>query len=131
VAEQRNAYKGTPPRPWIRLALVAFDGTVQTVELLADTGNPCPLIVDAATLQQFNQGVAPGMSTNFGPLDGAWFRVQFPDVGIDEDILGYGSDAVARAAGASHADFDGLAGLPLLRLMEYGGDQDFFWLRTP
>ena len=26
-------------------------------------------------------------------------------------------------------DFSGLVGLPLLRLLEYGGDADWFWLR--
>jgi hypothetical protein len=33
------------------------------------------------------------------------------------------------AAEASSPDFGGLVGLPLLRLMEYGGDADWFWLR--
>jgi hypothetical protein len=27
-------------------------------------------------------------------------------------------------------DFDGLAGLPLLGLLEYGGNADWFWLRA-
>lgn len=131
MSEQRNACKGAPPRPWLRLSLIAADGTVKTLELLADTGNPCAIIVDAATLRDFNQGLAPGLSTNFGTLDGGWLRVQIPEVALDEDVLGYGSDVVAQAAGESHPDFAGLAGLPLLRLIEYGGDRDAFWIRTP
>jgi len=52
-----------------------------------------------------------------------------PEVGLDQDIMAYASDAVVRAAKASSPDFSGLAGLPLLRMMEYGGDADWFWIR--
>ncbi|MCI0358407.1 MAG: hypothetical protein L0211_07990 [Planctomycetaceae bacterium] len=71
------------------------------------------------------------MSTNFGALDGGWLRVQIPELAFDATILAYGSDAVLQAAQASHSDFAGLAGLPLLRMLEYGGDRDSFWLRSP
>ena len=129
MPEQRNRYKGSPLRPWTGLSLVAANGSTREIEVLVDTGNPCALIVSAAVLQQFNQGVTPQLRTNFGILDGGWLRVQIPGVGFDQTVLGYGSDAVAQAASASHADFEGLAGLPLLRLMEYG-DSDWFWLRS-
>ncbi len=132
MPEQRNAYRGSPPRPWVRLVLIGADGASQEISVLADTGNPCALIVSLNVLQQFNIGLAPGMNTNFGPLDGGWLRVQIPELAFDENVLAYGSDAVVKAAQASHADFAGLAGLPLLRLLEYGGDRDHFWLRpTP
>jgi len=42
--EQRNPYKGQPPRPWVRLRFRAKDGSMVEVELLADTGNPCAVI---------------------------------------------------------------------------------------
>lgn len=70
--EQRNPYKGNPLRPRIRLTHVAADGTTQEIEALADTGNPCALIGGSQVLRDCNLGVAPGMSTNFGPLDGGW-----------------------------------------------------------
>jgi hypothetical protein len=44
-------------------------------------------------------------------------------------IHDYGSDPVAQAARRNSSDFSGLVGLPLLQLMEYGGDADWFWLR--
>ena len=130
MLEQRNPYKGSPPRPWMRLTLVASDGATRDLEVLVDTGNPCALIVDSAALLRFNLGVTPGLNTNFGVLDGGWLRVQIPALGFDASVLGYGSDAVAQAAQASHSDFEGLAGLPLLRMLEYGGDRDWFWIRT-
>jgi hypothetical protein len=130
MREQRNPYKGTPPRPWLRLTLVAADGAMRELDVLADTGNPCALIVDAAALDPFNQGVTPGLDTNFGVFQGGWLRIQIPALGFDESVLGYGSDSAVRAAQASHLDFEGLAGLPLLRMMEYGGDAEWFWLRT-
>jgi hypothetical protein len=55
--------------------------------------------------------------------------VQLPELAFDEDVLAYGSDSVVEAAQASDAQFGGLAGLPLLRLMEYGGDHEHFWVR--
>ena len=131
MPEQRNTYKGSPLRSWARLVLVGADGTTQQVEALADTGNPCALIVGQALLRQFNLGLAPGMSTNFGALDGGWLRIQIPELAFDQTILAYGSDAVLQAAQASHTDFAGLAGLPLLRKFEYGGNDDSFWLRSP
>ena len=129
MPEQRNPYKGSPKRPWIRLVLVAADGTSRDLEVVADTGNPCAVIVSAELMRQFNQGVAPGISTNFGSLDGGWLRLRISEIGFDRIVLGYGGDPVVQAVQSSHPDFEGLAGLPLLRMMEYGGDADDFWIR--
>jgi hypothetical protein len=46
-------------------------------------------------------------------------------------VEAFGSDEAAAAATRSHPDFVGLVGLPALRLAEYGGDSDTFWIRTP
>lgn len=51
--------------------------------------------------------------------------------GLTRLILGFGSDHVFRATQADTSDFAGLIGLPLLRLVEYGGDSSTFWLRKP
>jgi len=114
----------------MRIIRFAADGASKSLEVLADTGNPCALIVATDVLGRFNLGVTPGLSTNFRPLDGGWLRVQIPEINFDEDLLAYGSNAVAEAAQASHGDFEGLAGLPLLRMMEFGGDRDEFWIRA-
>jgi hypothetical protein len=129
MSEQRNPYKGSPPRPWIRVALVAPDGTTRDLQVLADTGSPFALVVSSSTLQQFLSIGVPGVSSNFGDLEGGWVRLQIPDAGIDADVLAYGSDNVVQAVESSHPDFAGLAGLPLLRMTEYGGDRDDFWIR--
>jgi hypothetical protein len=131
MSEQRNPYMGSPARPRLRLVLVAADGTQRQVEALADTGNPCALIVGQEVMDQFNQGLVPGMSTNFGRLAGGWLRVQIPEVEFDANLIAYASDAVAQAAAESHPSFQALAGLPLLRMMEYGGNGDGFWVRKP
>jgi hypothetical protein len=131
MSEQRNIYKGSPLRPWIRLLLVGGDDSTQEVHALADTGNPCALIVGQALLRKFNLGLAPGMSTNFGALDGAWLRLRIPELDFDEVVLAYGSDDVFAAVQASHRDFQGLAGLPLLRKFEFGGNTDCFWIDLP
>jgi hypothetical protein len=131
MPEQRNPYKGAPLRPWIRVALVAADGTSTEIDALADTGNPSALIVGQDTLKRFNLGLTPGMSTNFGALDGGWLRVRVAELHFDQVLLAYASDAVLQAVQESHANFTALAGLPLLQSFEYGGNRDEFWIRTP
>jgi hypothetical protein len=127
--EQRNPYKGSPPRPWIRIRLTAPDGTAQEIELLADTGNPFELIVSQQQMAVLGHGTGPSLNTNFGQLNGGWFQLAMPELGLSQSVFGYASDTVVNAAKASHPDFAGLAGLPLLRLLEYGGDADWFWIR--
>lgn len=130
MSELRTPYKGTPPRPWFSVVLVAPDGSTRGLEVVADTGNPCALIVGTQAMQDFQRSVAPGLATNFGHLTGCWLRVQIPELDFDETILAFGSDDVVRAVEGSHPDFNGLAGLPLLQKMEFGGDRDTFYLRA-
>ena len=128
--EQRNPYKGSPPRPWVRLQLVEKDGTVHEFELLADTGNPFAVVISESAMAGLKLKTAPDVDTNFGLLQGAWVRLHMPELGIDADVIAYASDAVASSTQTSSPDFQGLAGLPLLRLLEYGGDANWFWLRV-
>ncbi len=127
--EQRNAYKGTPERPWIRLQLVAPGGMGQELELVADTGNPFAVVIDSATMSRFLHRGGPMVNTNFGTMHGGWIRVLIPVVGIDTSLLGYASDAAVSAVKGNSTSFGGLVGLPLLRRMTYGGDVDSFWIR--
>jgi len=127
--QQRNPYKGSPQRPWVRLRLQAADGSTQEVDLLADTGNPCGIIISRAGMLSLKRADAPDVQSNFGLLEGGWLHVSMPELGLDQPIVSYASDAVVAASKASSHDFDGLAGLPFLRLLEYGGDPEWFWLR--
>ncbi|HEX5271740.1 MAG TPA: hypothetical protein VFW33_14680 [Gemmataceae bacterium] len=71
----------------------------------------------------------PALPTNYGVMPGGTVRVVIQATGFDRIVLTYGSDAAVAAIRKSHADFAGLVGLPFLRLMEYGGDADWFWVR--
>lgn len=122
-------YKGTPPRPWIRLELITPDGETRVVEAVADTGNPLPLIVSSALMFDCCHLGGPGTETNFGRLDGGFLRVRIPETGVDAMIFGYASDQVTDAIQDSSPDFEGLVGLPLLRKLEFGGNADHFWVR--
>jgi hypothetical protein len=99
------------------------------LDLRADTGNPCAAIIGQQAMARLKVADAPDMNTNFGVIQGGWLQLAMPELGLVQPIIGYASDAVLAAANASHVDFKGLAGLPLLRLLEYGGDADWFWLR--
>jgi len=127
--EQRNPYAGSPPRAWIVVRLTARDGTLREFKLIADTGSPFPFIVSSTVLAQFNHGEAPHANTNFGILEGAWFRFAMPEFGLTQRVSANASDDVVAAATINHPDFEGLAGLPLLRLLRYGGDTAEFWIR--
>jgi hypothetical protein len=128
--EQRNSYKGSPPRPWIRLRMAALDGTAVELDLLADTGNPCAVIISQQNMAKVKTGDGLDVNTNFGLLQGGWLQLRMPELGLVQFVLGYASDVVVAAAKDSHPDFECLGGLPLLRLTEYGGDAYWFWLRA-
>jgi hypothetical protein len=128
--EQRNQYKGSPSRPWVRLQLVDPAGEARQVELVADTGSPFALIIDATNMASLKQGDGPDVNTNFGPLAAGRVRIAIPDLSFVDQVLGYASDSVCATVRKSSADFHGLVGLPLLRLLEYGGDSDYFWIRA-
>jgi hypothetical protein len=128
-SEQRNRYKGFPARPWVRLRLTALDSAEHALELLADTANPCALIICRPAMAILKLRTAPDITSNFGLLEGGWLHIYMPELGLDLDVKGYASDAVVTGALASSPDFQGLVGLPFLRLLEYGGDINRFWLR--
>ena len=127
--EQRNPYKGTPPRPWLRLRFETANGISQEFDLLADTGNPFAVILSQSGWNQLKIGDAPDVATNFGTLQGGWLNLTMPEFGLVQPLICYASDGVAAAARSSHSDFNGLVGLPFLQLLEYGGNADWFWLR--
>ena len=128
--EQRNTYNGSPPRPWIRLRFAAADGSTHECELLADTGNPCAVVIGMALMLKLIRRSAPDVQSNFGVPQGGWIHLRMPELGLDQEVRSFASDAVASAAKKSSPAFEGLAGLPLLRLLEYGGDADCFWVRS-
>jgi hypothetical protein len=82
-------------------------------------------------MARFKQRDAPDAESNFGLLQGGWIRVGIPELNLDKFVLAYGSDAVAESAKLSHFNFEGLVGLPLLRMTDYGGDANWFWLQCP
>ena len=127
--EQRSPYKGTPARPWVRIHFVGLDGTSTALELMADTGSPCPVVIGTARMAVLTQGRLADLNTDFGPLQGGWLRVDMPELGLNQFVAGYGSDEVMLAAQSNCSDFQGLVGLSLLRLLEYGGNADEFWIR--
>ncbi len=126
---QRSVYKGTPPRPWIRVELIGPDGQARVLEAVADTGNPLPIIVSPAVMSAFGHLSGPGTETNFGHFDGGFLQVRIPETSVDATILGYTSGHVVEAIQGSSPAFEALVGLPLLRRLEFGGNSDSFWIR--
>ena len=68
MPQQQTVYKGNPPRPWIRACLRHSDGTIQALQLVADTGNPFAIIISTDNMLRFKQRDAIAQGTNFGLL---------------------------------------------------------------
>src|SRR6476620_7598516 len=109
--EQRNAYKGGPPRAWLGLRLISPRGIVEDLQFSVDTGCPFPIVVSVGRITRFLFRTSPRLSTNFGIYQGGQVRVAVPALGFDQRILGYGSDPTIIAVQRSHPDFAGLVGL--------------------
>jgi hypothetical protein len=73
---------------------------------------------------------ATDSDSNFGLVRGGWLRLAIPEIGFDARIVGYANDKVVEIVKRSDRRFGGLIGLPLLRMLEYGGDRGLFWVRT-
>lgn len=127
--EQRNPYQGSPPRAWITLRLTAQDGATRDFKLMVDTGSPVSFVIAPDDVPEFTFGFTEHIHSNFGILQGEWFLLAMPELGLDALMVGYASQEAADAVRADHPDFAGLAGLPLLRLLEYGGNEAEFWVR--
>ena len=99
------------------------------IDLLVDTGNPYEVIIDAATMQAMQWHAADQSESNFGIAEGGWLQIAIADIGFDTFIVGYANDRIVGIVKRPDWGFDGLIGLPLLRMLEYGGDRGFFWVR--
>jgi len=130
MSEQRNIYLGEPSRAWIRLQLASPNGPVRELNLVVDTGNPCAIIVDEKSLGALRWRESLRVDSNFGSLASGWVRVSVPEISFDQKLLCYANDAIVRTVKRSDMRFDGLVGLPLLRMMTYGGNEGFFWIRA-
>ncbi len=128
LLEQRNPYKGSSSKAWVRVRLVGPSLDTHDLDLLADTGSPFSIIISDRIMQMVGTRLAVTVPTNFGPLRGGWLRVTIPDVGFDQQLLCYASDAVVASSKQSSSDFEGLLGLPVLRMHIYGGDATAFWI---
>ena len=131
MSEQRNPYKGDPPRPWLRLGFLGKDGSRVDVDLLADTGCPYGIILAPDLFSKLCFRLTTEVTANFGPMNGGWVRLYAPELELVEFVLAYGSADIAANVGTDHPDFVGMVGLPVLRMLEYGGNHDSFWIRTP
>lgn len=131
MPEQRNPYKGRPPRSWLHLELLARDGTTRSVDLVADTGSPQGLILGLDLFDELVVAYTRSLHTNFGDMQGGWVRLYTRHLGLVEFVEAFHSERAAQAAARSHPDFVGVVGLPILRLAEYGGNANEFWIRTP
>jgi len=129
-AEQRNTYRGEPARAWIRLRLMSLGNHSCEYDFLFDTGNPCAIIVGTSMLRDFLWHESVDAHSNFGTLEGGWLRLAIPELEFDVKTLGYASDQVVDVVKRSAPSFAGLIGLPLLRMLEYGGNRGHFWVKV-
>ncbi len=126
---QSNHYIGRTPRPWLDVPFRNDAGLIHRLKLIADTGCPQGIILAPEWFDSLVTSRFASIRTNFGDMDGGWLQVFDPQSGFVELVRGYSSGKAARYAAASHIDFAGIVGLPILRLGEYGGNASEFWFR--
>jgi hypothetical protein len=114
----------------LRLGFKTPDGAAHLFDLIADTGSAAGILIRPDLMQTLRHEECPNRNSNFGLLLGGWLRLYNPELGLVEFVRGYGSENAAKLAAQSHPDFVGLVGLPILRLTEYGGNGNEFWIRT-
>ena len=85
--------------------------------------------MSSTDLLRLSYSEAAPVNSNFGPMLRAWIQLSMPELDLTSDVLGFGSEHVLQTTRSASSEFAGLVGLPLLRLVEYGGDGDRFWLR--
>jgi hypothetical protein len=129
ILEQRNIYKCEPSRAWVNLSVFSPTGDSRQCEFLVDTGNPCPLIVGSEFMIAMRWRTSAGIESNFGSMDAGWLSLAVPEFGSEFKTICYANDIVLNVVRRSKDSFAGLVGLPLLRMMEFGGDQGYFWVR--
>ena len=130
MSEQRNPYKGRPLRPWLTLGFLERTGQPLELELLADTGSAQAIVLQQELFERLVIRKTRNIQTNFGEMQGGWIRLHSSGLGLVEVVEAFGCDEMARSAMRSSLSFSGVVGLPVLRLMEYGGNYDSFWIRT-
>src|SRR5258708_32208198 len=85
---QRNPYKGTNPRCWIRLRFAAADGSLHERELVADTGSPCAIILGRAGFAPLLRAAAAALNSHLGSLTGGWLELQMPELTLTQPLPG-------------------------------------------
>jgi hypothetical protein len=110
-------------------ALVGIDAVPVEAEVDTSAGLPRTMIFGLPDCTLLSRAAAGGVNSNFGPLSGDWLELSTPELGRTGQIRGFGSDPVLQGVQRDSADFAGLAGLPLLRLAENGGDATSLWVR--
>jgi hypothetical protein len=128
--EQKNPYKGSPPRPWVTVVFEkANENEKVKKHLIVDTGGIAAIRISRSLLHKIELEPADIQKTNFGLAEGSWVWVEIPELGFRKKMIAYGLDTIVTAAKQSHPDFDGSVGLPFLREFEYGGNEKEFWIR--
>jgi hypothetical protein len=132
MAEQRHAYKGSQPTPWVTVRFATSDGSsFLELDLAVDTGDFAEARVSSAVLQTIMVAEGPRHQTNFGLAAGGWVQYSIPDLIDSRWSLIYATDELVTAVQNISPDFAGQVGMLFLQQFEYGGNATEFWLHLP
>ena len=128
--EQRHQYKGDPPTPWVTVAFRWADGRGYVEKQLAvDTGDDQEARISSQNMRRLKVLDGPTVETNFGTAYGGWVRIRIAELGIDRWALVFATDQLISAVRRISPDFEGQVGMQFLRQVEYGGNDQEFWIR--
>jgi len=117
---------------------VSWSGHARTAEqvprieaLVADTGSAAPILLKPELMTILSHERGKDRTSNLGKMIGGWLRIYCPELGLVEFTRGFGSEKAFELVQSCDPNFVGLVGLPTLRMTEYGGNADEFWIRLP
>jgi hypothetical protein len=129
--EQRNRYRDQPPVPWIRTRFVRADGHGAIERALAvDTGDEQAVRIGSADMELIKLRPGPTMQTNFGRAVGGWVMLSIPEIGLERAMLAFATDELVAVVRQISPELAGQVGMQLLRMVEYGGNDHEFWVRS-
>jgi hypothetical protein len=85
------------PCAWVSMRFTGPDGQVTQLQLIADTGSPCTVVIGAAAMELLRRGRLENRSSNFGELEGGWLLLSMPELGLDQFVPGYASDNACQS----------------------------------
>jgi hypothetical protein len=113
----------------VRFGRADGSGTFERA-LAVDTGDEQAVRIGSADMDLFRHRRGPTEQTNFGRAVGGWVMLSIPEIGLERAVLAFATDELLAVIREISPDLAGQVGMRFLRMVEYGGNDHEFWVRS-